>query len=186
MFLRVLILTIIVLPLLGGAASVSAQTDDFPDASGRTGRSRREDSPHGLREMLAKQRTERDKKEHQELLERGDSALRLTKQLEAAYAQNGGFSADDRARLEELERTVAKIRKELGAEDDEVPARDPVAPAVEEPRPSNMGEAFGYLKSTTVKLVDELKKSTRFSVSVVAIQTSNTVLKLVKFLRLKK
>jgi hypothetical protein len=34
--------------------------------------------------------------------------------------------------------------------------------------------------------VDELKKTTRFSISAIAIQSSNTVLKLVRFLRLRK
>ena len=82
---------------------------------------------------------------------------------------------------------VTKIRKELGAEDDDASAKDPAAPTVEaEPKPSNTEEAFSYLKSTTIKLVDELKKTTRFSVSVVAIQSSNTILKLVRFLRIRK
>ena len=187
MFLRFLILTIIVLPLFG-VLSVRAQSDDFPDASTRSGRPRREDPPaHGLREMLAKQRAERDKKDHQELLDRGDEALKLTQQLEASFEQHGGFSQEDRARLESLERTVVKIRKELGAENDDEPlVKDPATSAEEEPKPSNMEEAFNYLKSSTVKLVDELKKTTRFSVSVVAIQSSNTVLKLVRFLRIRK
>ena len=64
---------------------------------------------------------------------------------------------------------------------------DPVAANSEDnPKPSNLEEGFKYLQSTTTKLVDELKKTTRFSISVVAIQTSNNVLKLVRFLRLKK
>ena len=186
MFLRFLILTIIALPLFG-VLSVRAQSDDFPDASTRSGRPRREDPPaQGLREMLAKQRAERDKKDHQELLDRGDEALKLAQQLEASFEQHGGFSQEDRARLESLERTVVKIRKELGAENDDEPVKDPATSAEEEPKPSNMEEAFNYLKSSTLKLVDELKKTTRFSVSVVAIQSSNTVLKLVRFLRFKK
>ena len=188
MFLRLLTLTIFDLTIVGGASLVNAQPDELPDASMRApGRPRREEAPQGLREMLAKQRTERDKKEYQELLDRGDEALRLTKQLEASYEQHGGFSQEDRIRLESLERTVAKIRKELGAEDDGNGMKDTAAPALEgEPKPSNMDEAFTYLKSSTVKLVDELKKTTRFSVSVVAIQSSNTIMKLVRFLRIKK
>ena len=187
MRLRLTLLALMFLPILGGAISVTAQSEDLPDASSRSGRSRRDDSPFGLKEMLAKQRTERDKKDHQELLDRGDEALRLTKQLEASYAQNGQFSQDDRIRLESLERTVAKIRKELGGEDEDDRAlRDPTVPPVEEPKPSTMEEAFEYLQSTTVKLVDELKKTTRFSISVIAIQSSNTVLKLVRFLRIRK
>lgn len=185
MFLRFFILAIVSLTLFGGGVCVSAQNDDFPDASTRSGRPRREDAPSGLREMLAKQRTERDKKEYQEMLDRGEEALKLTKQLEASYSQRGGFSQEDRVRLESLERTVAKIRKELGAEDDDMP-KEAIVQSAEEPKPSTMEEAFTYLKSTTIKLVDELKKTSRFSISVVAIQSSNTIIKLVRFLRFRK
>ena len=186
MFLRIFTIAILSLTLFGGAVGVNAQTEELPDASSRSGRPRRDEPPYGFREMLAKQRAEREKKEYQEMLDRGEEALRLTKQLETSYAQNGGFSNDDRARLESLERTVTKIRKELGAEDDDVPAKDPSAARAEEPKPSTMEEAFTYLKSTTIKLVDELKKTSRFSISVVAIQSSNTIIKLVRFLRFRK
>ena len=187
MFLRFLTLTILALTIVGGATVANAQADVLPDASSRSGRPRGDDAPQGLREMLAKQRTERDKKEYQDLLDRGDEALRLTKQLEASYEQHGGFSQEDRIRLESLERTVSKIRKELGASDDAAAEKDAITPALEQERnPSNMEEAFTFLKSSTLKLVDELKKTTRFSVSVVAIQSSNTIMKLVRFLRIKK
>jgi hypothetical protein len=138
--------------------------------------------------MLAKQRLEREKKDYEEMLDRGEEALRLTKQLEVSFEQNKGFSQQDRGRLEALEKVVVKIRKELGADDDAYEKeKDRIAmPPPEELRPSTVEEAFNYLRSTTSKLVDELKKTTRFSVSVIAIQTSNTALKLVKFLRLRK
>jgi hypothetical protein len=181
-FSRILILAVLLLT----AAAVESHAQDLPDASSRSGRSRRDDQPLGLKEMMAKQKVERERKEHEEMLERGDEALRLTKQLEMSYEQNNGFSSQDRSRLESLEKVVAKIRKELGGDDDNESDNVNDAKPVDEPRPSTMEEAFDYLKSTTVKLVDELKKTTRFSVSVVAIQTSNSVLKLVRFLRLKK
>lgn len=184
MLLRVAFLTFLTLMLFGGV-TVNAQPD-LPDASSRTPGSRpHEDSPSGLKEMLSKQKMERDKKEYQDMLDRGDEALKLAKQLEASYEQNGSFSQQDRLRLENLERTVTKIRKELGASDEDDSVSDPVAKD-DDPKPTTMEEAFKFLQSNTVKLVDELKKSTRFSVSVVAIQTSNTVLKLVKFLRFRK
>ena len=158
----------------------------MPDASdSRPGRPRRTDVPLGLKEMLAKQKAERDKKEHEELLERGDEALRLAKQLETSFATQKGFSSQDRERLESLEKVVSKIRKGLGGDDDDDREANELQ-ASEEPKPSNIEEAFKYLQTTTMKLVDELKKTTRFSISAVAIQSSNTVLKLVRFLRLRK
>ena len=90
----------------------------LPDASSRTGRPNNEDAPQGVKEMLARQKTERDKKDHEEMLKRGEEALRLAKLLENSYAQNRGFSSDDRQRLESLEKVVTKIRKELGGDDD--------------------------------------------------------------------
>ena len=169
-----------------GTAALAYPQAELPDASSRSGRPRNEDTPQGLKEMLAKQRAERDKKDHEELLERGDEALRLAKQLETSFAENKGLSHEDKARLYSLEKVVAKIRKELGGDDDGDNDRSASIEPADDPQPSTMEEAFKYLESTTVKLVDELQKTTRFSISAIAIQSSNTVLKLVKFLRLRK
>ena len=185
MFLRVFFSTFIAILLLGGAVVVQAQSDGLPDASSRSGRRRADDSPFGLKDMLAKQKAEREKKDHEEMLERGAEALRLTKQLEASYAANGSLSPQDRSKLESLERVVTKIRKELGASEDSEAVPLGIQ-GVEEPKPSTMDEAFKFLQTSTVKLVDELKKTTRFTISVIAIQSSNTVLKIVRFLRVRK
>jgi hypothetical protein len=182
-FSRLIVFAVLLLTV---ATVDSYSQTELPDASTRSGRPRRDDAPMGLKEMLARQKVERDRKDHEEMLERGEEALRLARQLEASFEQNNGFSSLDRARLESLEKVVTKIRKELGADDDSENENVPETRASEEPKPSTMEEAFKYLQSTTVKLVDELKKTTRFSVSVVAIQTSNNVLKLVRFLRFKK
>ena len=174
--------------LLGiGAVAVYSQPPDLPDASNRSGRQRKDDMPIGLREMIAKQKLEREKKEHEEMLERGDEALRLAKQLEMSFEQGKGITQQDKTRLESLEKVVTKIRKELGGDDDDAGPADPrEARAEDEPKPSSVEEGFKYLQSMTVKLVDELKKTTRFSISAIAIQSSNTVLKLVRFLRFRK
>src|SRR5262245_37696449 len=120
MLVRFSMVVVFAVLLIGGAAFVQAQSDtDVPDATSRTpGRRRSDDSPFGLKDMLAKQRSEREKKDHEEMLERGDEALRLAKQLEASYEQNGSFSSQDRVKLEILEKTVTKIRKELGASEE--------------------------------------------------------------------
>ena len=178
---------IILLLLLTAAAGVSFAQTELPDASSRGPGRPRDETAITVKEMLARQRAERDKKDHDEMLKRGEEALRLAKQLENSYEQNGSFSSDDKARLESLEKVVTKIRKELGGDDDdEASDRAYIQPQEDEPKPSNLEEAFKYLQSTTVKMVEELNKTTRFSISVVAIQTSNNVLKLVRFLRLKK
>src|SRR5687767_13069356 len=185
MLLRFIKLSVLVLLLLCGVEAAYSQADMLPDASTRSGRRSRADKPMGLDEMLAKQRAARDKKDHEQMLARGEQALKLATQLEASFAQNHDLSREDRARLESLEETVRKIREELGGDDDDSADVEP-AGTVEESKPSTIEEAFKYLQSTTVKLVDELKKTTRFSISAIAIQSSNSVLKLVKFLRLRQ
>ncbi|HEX6126920.1 MAG TPA: hypothetical protein VFZ23_16220 [Pyrinomonadaceae bacterium] len=184
MICRLLKITVFAL-LLVAANDVYAQSDIFPDDNARGPRSRRTDAPKGFKEMLAKQKAERDKKDHEQMLARGDEALRLANQLEASFSSGKTLSVEDKARLASLEEVVEKIRKELGGDDDGGEDRHFMKDE-DEPKPSNAEEAFKYLQSTTVKLVDELKKTTRFTISALAIQSSNNVLKLVKFLRLRK
>ena len=185
MIFRFAKLALLVGIIASGSLLAYAQPE-LPDASERRpGRRRVNDSPVGLEEMLAKQKAERERKEHEELLERGDEALRIANQLETSFKHNKGFSQQDRSRLESLEKVVTKIRKRLGGDDDDGDEFSN-SQSEDEKGPSTLEEAFDYLQKTTVKLVDELKKTTRFSISAVAIQSSNTVLKLVRFLRLRK
>ena len=144
------------------------------------------DQPKTVKEYLAKQRTEKEKKEHEELLRRTEEAALLSEQLETAFARNNQLSAADQAKLESLEKLVAKIRKNLGADDDDESGEASNGLPSQPKSPSTVEQAFAELKDMTGKLVDEVKKTTRFTVSAMAIQTSNSVLKLVRFLRLRK
>lgn len=167
--------------VLAGVFACIAQ--DASDSSPRPG-NRKEDEPKGVSEMLAKQRLERDKKDYEEMLKRGDEALSLSQQLENSFEQNKAISSKDRQKLDALEKAVTKIRKELGGDEDDGEVEDPEIAKTE--KPSNVEEAVSFLRSNTAKLVDALKKTTRFSISAAAIQSSNSVLKLVRFLRLRK
>lgn len=172
----------ILLAIIGSvAANISAQSDNLgPTASGR--QESKDDQPRNFKEMLSKQRIEREKKDHEELLKRGDEAAQLTQQLDDAFQRNNSLSQREQQKLESLEKIVTKIRKELGGDDDD--SED--ATVIKERRPSSLQEAFNNLKETTLQLVDELKKTSRFTISAVAIRSSNTVLKLVRFLQLRK
>lgn len=173
--------------IIAAAAAGAYAQRDLPDATtSRPGGRRAIDTPRDLKAMLAKQRAERDKKNHKQMLERGEQALRLANQLEASFAENNDLTREDKARLESLQDVVEKIRKELGGDDDDGVDDPSYMRPVDDPRPSTVEEAFKYLQTTTVKLVDELQKTTRFTISAVAIQTSNNVIRLVKFLRFRK
>lgn len=166
--------------LCTAAAGISAQSDGIAiPASGR--QESKDDQPRNFREMLTKQRVEREKKDHEEMLKRGDEAAQLTQQLENAFQQKKTISEREQQKLESLEKIVIKIRKELGGDDDGEGTE-----FVKDARPTSIKEAFNNLKETAQKLVDELKKTSRFTISALAIQNSNTVLKLVRFLQMRK
>ena len=163
--------------IIGFAVSFAAAQSD---STTRSGVPAKEDYPTGIKESLAKQRIEREKKDFAQLLSRGEEAAKISTELEKSYAQNNQLSAEDRKKLDRLEKLVRKIRSELGGEggDDETVELDD--------KPLSVGNALKSLQNNTVKLVGELKKTTRYSVSVIAVESSNILLKVVRFLRLGK
>jgi hypothetical protein len=149
----------------------------FPD-----NRPRRE-QPKSIEDTLAKLQIEKSKKEHEELLERGEEAARIIEKIETNYAKTSAFSSKDREDLDRLEKVVRKIRNDLGGDSDDKAANELEREIASD---STEGGAFKYLKDATTKLVAELKRSTRYSISAVAIQASNGVITIARFLRLRK
>lgn len=166
------------------ASSISAQS---AETRSPTDHKDKLELPKTMKEMLIKKRIEQEKKEHDELLKRGEEAVEISTQLELAFAQHNQLSAVERERLDYLAGLVKKIRKEIGASDEGVDEEPNTAETeAKEDKPSTMEAAFKVLQSTTVKLVDELKKTTRFTISAVAIQSSNSLLRIVRFIRTGK
>ena len=153
-----------------------------------TAKEERDETPPSLTEMVEKQRILRQKKEHDEMLRRGDEALRLSEALEESFNDGSGFSQKDLQNLETLEKVVGKIRNELGGDDDDDDDNDlwKDSTGPENNARRDFVSAFKFLRDSTVKLVDELKKSSRFSISVAAVESSNAVIRIARFLRLKK
>jgi hypothetical protein len=85
-------------------------------------------------------------------------------------------TTQDAADLKALEKLVSKIRKEMGGDDDDS----------DKPKDLTFQDAVKFLRSATVDLADEVQKTTRFSISVTAIKTSNAVLSTIKFLTGRK
>jgi hypothetical protein len=155
------------------------------DASSSNGRQpQKEELPKNIKETLAKQRIEREKKDYEELLKRSEEAVKLSEELEKSFSNSNQLSPEDLKKLEKLEKLVKKIRGELGADDDDEQVNN--SDKDQNEQSSTMVNAFKTLQKNTVQLFDEIKKSTRYSVSVIAIQTSNMLLKLVKFIRFGK
>ena len=158
--------------IFGAVAFVNAQSD----ATTRGGTAEKDELPKGIKESLAKQRIEREKKDFAELIERGEEALKISSELEKSFTVNNQFSSEDQKKLDRLEKVVKKIRSEIGSGDDD-DAED---------KPLSMLNALKTLQNSTLKLVDELKKTSRYSVSVIAVESSNALLRVVRFLRFRK
>jgi len=140
-------------------------------------------------EQLEKLRIEHEKKEHGELVSRAEQALRLSEELERSITQNPELGEKDLEKLQSFEKLVRKIRSELGAKDSDSSGDkgngedDNFDDDPEEKPPNDVVSAFKSLRQSTIKLVDEIRKSTRFTISATAIRSSNAVLKLTRAIR---
>ncbi|NNE98061.1 MAG: hypothetical protein HKN25_03470 [Pyrinomonadaceae bacterium] len=139
---------------------------------------RREPLPDSIKERLVKLRIEDEKKEHARLLKRSEEVAELSEEIQTSYVKNKSLTSTDRKKLDRVERLLKKIRRELRAGKDKDADR--------EKKPNSMNDALSNLRENTLKLYEEVKKTSRHSISVVAIQSSNAVWKLVKFIRFKK
>lgn len=175
MFRKTFHLIFSVFLILGATVFANAQG---AEASSRSGVPQKEELPSGIKESLAKQRIEREKKDYKEMLDRSEEALKLSEQLEKSYAQHNQFSSEDVKKLERLEKVVKKIRSEMGGGDDG--AEEDIE------KPSSIANALSSMKEGASKLVEELKKTSRYSVSVIAVQSSNALINVVQFLRFRK
>lgn len=148
-------------------------------ASGQFDTSNRapEEPPKTVRENLAKLRIEQEKKDFEELVQRTEEALELSKQLGDSTNQSQ-LSDADLKKLQRLEKLVKKIRNELGADDYDEEA--------DETFPQTVTSAIAKLRSAASSLFDEIKSSTRYSISVAAVESSNMIMRLLKFIKIRK
>ena len=167
--------------LLGAAVTFSQSADNQSPIVSRPGDSRA-DYPKNFRETLEKLRIDKEKKEYKEMLDRGNEALKLTEELEKTVAANGKLTEREYDKIASVEKLVKKIRNDLGGNDD---VDKELAKEALTSRTSP-DDAVKSLHSKTSALFEELKKTTRFSISAAAIQSSNAVLRVLKFLRSAK
>lgn len=146
----------------------------------RTGQPVRDqdDRPKTIEETLEKMRIEKDKKDHDQMVSRGEEVMKISEELEKSYEQHGKLSGNDYAKMASMEKLVKKIRDELGGGDDSDDDDDDAQAKL-----SSTRVGMKTLKDSTCAMFDELKKTTRFSISLSAIQTTNTVLRIVRLLK---
>ncbi|HEV7646238.1 MAG TPA: hypothetical protein VGO50_20050 [Pyrinomonadaceae bacterium] len=129
-------------------------------------------------ELRMKACIKQQQKEYSDLLDNGEEAVKLSTELEKAVDKTENLAAPDQKKLDRLEKLFKKIRNSLGGEEDE--------PDAEEEKPLSLKSAIQKLNERATGLLDELKKSTRYSISVAAIQTSNAIIRLVRYIRFSK
>jgi hypothetical protein len=180
MLLRSLFFLLLFSVLTAGSMSSYAQNADDRTSSllAKPGEDDR-DRPKSIKESLEKMRINQEKKEYTQMLERGEEALKLSEQLEKDFAQNGKLTQADHARIANIEKLTKKIRSDLGGNDD--------SDSEEKGRQvMSAGEAVKSLRAMTISMYDELKKTSRFTISAAAIESTNALLKVTRFLRITK
>lgn len=158
--------------IIGSGLAVQAQFD----VSTRSGRSNKEPLPQNVKESIEKQKIDESKKEYDELLQRGEEAVRLSEELTQSFAQNNKLTSKDLDRLRDLEKLLKRIRKDLGGDDDN-------DDEINFDKPDSIQNGLETLGQAALNLFEEIKKTTRFSISAVAIESSTALLKMVRFLR---
>lgn len=176
--MKYFLLTILLLSFAVVGLGQTASNEPWPPITGQ--RRPNEDSLI-LDKMLAKQRTAREKKEYEELLERASEAVKLSNDLARSLEKNKIFTDSERKQLAEYEKLIGKIRDDLGGDDD---GKTTLIADKEGKTPKDVREGVLYLKRSTSSLLEQIQRSTRFSISVAAIETSNTLIRLSRFLRL--
>jgi hypothetical protein len=163
---------------LGAALCCAAQAGADNQTSVIPRQSEPNDRPRNIKESLEKMRIEKEKRDFERMIERGEEAVRITEELEVSFEKKGRLTEKEMAKLAAIEKLAKQIRSDLGGDDDKK----------EQVRPH--GESFSFmdairsLRSSTQDLFCELKKSSRFTVSAAAIQSSNAVLRLARFIRI--
>ncbi len=166
-----------------GAFHCYAQSaaDNQSSVFGKPGESERDDRPRTIRDTIQKMRIEKEKKDFQRMIERGEEVVKIAADLEQSLEQKGQLTGEEIAKLASVERLAKQIRSDLGGGDED--GADVI-------RSQNSGfnvvEAIKTLRSSTEDLFNELKKTTRFTISATAIQSSNAVLRLARFMRIAR
>ena len=162
-----------ILLLLASFSTAIAQSD----ASTRSGRPdlSKEDLPTGIKETLAKARLKTEEKEYGELLERAEQAAKLGEELKLVFEKNQRLDSEDFKKIESLEKLVKRIRRDLGGKSDSEKADNYQMPSLR--------NAFSEIQNIALDLSQELKKSTRYTVSVKAVENSNELLMLMQYIK---
>jgi len=175
------LLFILTLFVVGGVPVAYAQVDvQCPHIQQLQSRPNRRgiDDSISVREQLIKLCLKELKKDYEELVERTEEISKLSGELKDSFAETNELSKEDYKKLERVQSLLKKVRKELKAKgkiDDE--DKDSL--------PKSVLEAVNQLQEESTELLVQIKKTTRHTVSLAAVKSSQAVMRIVRFLRLK-
>src|ERR1044071_451086 len=72
------------------------------------------EEPKSMQEMMKKMQIVQAKKDYDEMLDRGQQALKISQDVERDYTSKSQLSRSDLEKLDNLEKLIKKIRGELG------------------------------------------------------------------------
>lgn len=165
----------------GGAVCGAAQVGADNRTSVASSQDESDDRPRNIRESLERMRIDREKKDFERMVERGEEALKITEEIEVSFEKKGRLTEKEMAKLAAVEKLAKRIRSDLGGDDDN--KTEGIQPNGD---PFSFMDGIKTLRTSTEELFRELKKSTRFTISAAAIQSSNSVLRLARFLRIAR
>lgn len=151
--------------------------NNLPDAEERPEKTFAAGDP--LLENLMKMKIRAEEKEHAEFVERGAEVARLTEEISRSFAE-GGSVFRDLDKLNQLEKVVKKIRKNMGGSDDDKRDDDSETP---ESNPATIADAIAKLAEIGTNLGESVKASSRYTISADSIDNANELLELINFIR---
>lgn len=159
------------LPLILVTLSFLCVHGQILDDSAEDRRHQRENLPKGIQETLQRRKIEEEKKDFNQLLQRGEEAISLSEEILSSYSQNNFLTEEDRKKLEKIEKSIRRIRDYLGGEEDGEEKTEVIR---------SLKETLESLRENSERLLSILKKTSRYSISVTAIEISNNLIKTIR------
>ncbi len=133
--------------------------------------------PEPVLARLKELKIAKEKKEHEELIARAKDLSIRTSKLEEKYKKEKRFTPKDRTEINKLRKLVKKIRIGLRAKTPRV---------VKTTYPANNATLFKALSTKSKALYKEILRKSRYSLSVKAINDSNSIAQILRILSKKK
>jgi hypothetical protein len=125
-------------------------------------------------DMRVKLRLRAEEKEFKDNLVRAQEAETISNQLVKSFETNKTFSAEDKKKLERMEKLVKRVRNASGGDDDDINV------VVQS---NTVIDVLKSISEQATKLNIEFKKTTRNVVSASVIENANMILDLIRILR---